>query len=144
QVFPGAGGSADCDPRLPVVGFLGVGGWERTRFPRHRGTLSAEVFRTIRVSMSRHSPGMGTPKWRSTEDFHPERAIGFEPTTSSLGNWTSRPAEKRRTPMLRNSLRKTLSVCKHVRTLAKTCEKMQKFCILRPGMQKNAEPVASG
>src|SRR5436190_23225421 len=41
------------------------------------------------VSGPHHLPKMGTPKWRSAKDFRSKRAMGFEPTTSSLGSWHS-------------------------------------------------------
>src|SRR5262249_46493126 len=51
---------ANGDPRLSVVGLLGVGGWDVARWTRHRQTLSAEGFRTIGVSTPRHPTQMGT------------------------------------------------------------------------------------
>src|SRR5262249_37453537 len=85
QVFASSERGPDGDPRLAVVGLLGVGGWDGARVPRHRVTLSAEVFRTIRVSMPHQSTRLGTLISSVRRDLGPERAIGFEPTTSSLG-----------------------------------------------------------
>src|SRR5262249_38744955 len=50
---------------------------------------NAEWFCIPRGSAPHHSPRMGTLNLRSAEEFRQERAMGFEPTTSSLGSWHS-------------------------------------------------------
>jgi hypothetical protein len=62
-----------------------------------------------------------------------------KPINSRVG----RGRQKVPNPIADSSLPRSIPVCKRVRSLARTCEKMPDFCIPRCGMQKNAEPATN-
>jgi hypothetical protein len=70
---------------------------------------------------------MGTPKWRSAEEFRRERAMGFEPTTSSLGNRPSHTPVSSENPIFPNTLSTFRLVCKHMRAVSSACENLRNF-----------------
>ena len=104
---------------------LSSDGWATTllSIDERRGVWFAESCRGVEQSR----PEFMRVRAEQLADMNIERAIGFEPTTSSLGNDQYKPALGSENHYVSRHFNTTDSLCKVRRSLARTCENSRKF-----------------